>query len=246
MALDPQLNSRSLFIRAAPRSRRPPIREFVRAALSRDFVHATELALVFLAQTESRTRLFSDLFHAAQQHIEERWHGGEATVSDEYAVYLAIEAALAALPDPLLRDAPPGAPTILLGTLAPEEHDLGLRLLAASFADVSWNVDVRVGVGGADLIEHAVRDKRRVVGISATFLSRRARAELAATVNALKAAGMLVLAGGAAFSRSPALGQQLGVDLVATDSRFAVLYVNRLVRRPEGSRRLLSEGRARP
>jgi methanogenic corrinoid protein MtbC1 len=81
-----------------------------------------------------------------------------------------------------------------------------------------------------ELVEHAVRNKRRVVGISATFVTRRARAELAATVNALKAAGIHVLAGGAAFSRSPALGQQLGIDLVATDSRFAVLYVNRLMR----------------
>lgn len=231
MALDPQLNSRSLSVRPSPaRSRRPPIKEFVRAALARDFVHTTELALVFLDQTDSRTRLFNDLFHAAQQHIEERWHRGGATVNDEYAVYLAIEAALAALPDPPARDVPLGAPTILLGTLAPEEHDLGVRLLAASFADAGWNVDVRVGLDGVELVALAVRDKRRVVGISATFLSRRARAELAATVAALKAAGIHVLAGGAAFGRSPTLGQQLGVDLVATDARFAVLYANRLVR----------------
>lgn len=233
MALDPERHSRSQSVHPSPiRPRRPPIRQFVRAALARDFDQATELSLAFLTQTESRTRLFTDLFHAAQQHIEERWHVGEATVNDEYAVYLAIEAALAALPDPPARESPLGAPAILLATLAPEGHDLGLRLLAGAFVEAGWRVDARAAIDGPELVATAARDMRRIVGISSTFMSRRARAALSATVAGLKAAGIHVLAGGAAFSRTPSLGQHLGVDLVATDARFAVLYANRFVRTP--------------
>lgn len=230
MALNPERHSSPSVQRPQVRSRRPPIRQFVRAAVARDFDDATELSLGFLAQTESRTRLFSDLLHAAVQHIEERWHLGEATVNDEYAVYLAIEAVLAALPETPVGEPPLGAPPILLATLAGEEHDLGLRLLAGSFTEAGWRVDARAGIEGPELIAVAIRDMRRIVGISATFMSRRARAATVATVAGLKAAGIHVLAGGAAFSRSPALGQQMGVDLVATDARFAVLYANRLIR----------------
>jgi len=244
MALDRQRPSFSTSVRrprrgeAVPRSpvrpRRPPIRQFVKAALDHDFNQTRELALMFLDQTDSRVRLFTDLFHAAQQHIEERWHVGEATVEDEYAVYLAIEGALAALPVLQPREADPAAPAILLATLSPEEHDLGLRLLAASFAEAGWTVDARVRVEGPDVVAAAARDMRRIVGISATFMSSRARATLAATVAGLKAAGMHVLGGGAAFNRSPVLGQQLGIDLVATDARFAVLYAGRIVRAGRG------------
>jgi methanogenic corrinoid protein MtbC1 len=176
-------------------------------------------------------RLFTDLFQAAQQHVEERWHVGEATVEDEYAVYLATERALAALPKLPARNPDPVPPAaILLATLAPEEHDLGVRLLAASFAEAGWTVDTWVRVEGPDLLAIAARDMRRIVGISATFMSNRARATLAATVAGLKAAGSHVLGGGAAFNRSPVLGQQLGIDLVATDARFAVLYAGRFLR----------------
>lgn len=246
MALDPHRRNSSASARrpqhdrAAPhvaaRHRRPPIRQFVAAALARDLDRATSLAVAFLAQTESRTRLFTDLFHAAQQHLEERWHVGEATVDDEYAVYLAIEHALTVLPEPPAHEPQLGAPAILLATVTPEEHDLGLRLLAASFAEAGWNTDVRLRVDGPDLIAAAIREKRRIVGISATFMSRRARAALAATVAGLKAAGIHVLGGGAAFNRSPVLGDDLGMDMVATDARLAVLYASRLVRTGRGLR----------
>lgn len=242
MALDPERRNRSASgrrpqrDRAAPRyafrPRRPPIRQFVAAARDRDLDSATRLALAFLAQTESRMRLFTDLFHAAQQQIEERWHVGEATVEDEYAVYLAVEHALTALPPPPIREPQAGAPAILLATVKPEEHDLGLRLLAASFVEAGWSADVRPGIDGPELIAAAARENRRLVGISATFLSRQARAALAATVVGLKAAGAHVLGGGAAFDRSPALGREMGIDMVATDARLAVLYAGRLVRMP--------------
>lgn len=240
MALDRRLRSlpgsgrrpeNNQALRSSPiRSRRPPIREFVKAAVDGDFRHATDIALSFLDQTESRVLLFSDLFHAAQQHVEERWHVGQATVADEFAVYLAIEGALAAIPDPPAHEADPAAPTIVLATLNPEEHDLGLRLLAASFAEAGWTVDLRVRVEGPELVAIAARDRRRIVGISATFMSSRARAALAATVAGLKGGGSRVLGGGAAFIRSPALGQQLGLDFVATDARFAVLYASHFTR----------------
>lgn len=246
MALDAQRRNNSALARRpqhdragarlAARPRRPPIREFVASALARDPDGATALALTFFAQTGSRTRLFTDLFHAAQQHIEERWHVGEATVNDEYAVYIAIERALTALPPTPSHEAQSGAPLILLATVRPEEHDLGLRLLGACFAEAGWSTDLRLGIDGPDLIAAAARDNRRIVGISATFMSRRARAALAATVAGLKAAGIHVLGGGAAFNRSPLLGDDLGMDMVATDARLAVLYASRLVRTGRGLR----------
>ena len=225
---------------SASRPRRPPIHQFVAAASAGDLDRATALALTFLDQTGSRMRLFTDLFHAAQQHVEDGWHVGEATVDDEYAVYLAIEHVLTVLPEPPAHEAQAGVPAILLATVEPEEHDLGLRLLAASFAEAGWNADVRLRVDGPDLIAAVARDQRRIVGISATFMSRHARATLAATVAGLNAAGAHVLGGGAAFNRSPALGEDLGMDIVATDARLAVLYAGRIAHTGRGLARRVS------
>jgi len=217
------------------RPRRPPIRDFVNSAVAGDFTKTTQLATSFLALTGSRLALYTDLFHAAQQYIEELWHVGRATVADEYRVYSAVENAFAALPgEPDLDVA--GSPRILLATLEPEHHDLGLRLVAAALAEAGWRCDLRTRITGIDLVAIATRARYALVGISATYLSSEGRARLAAVVASLRRLGIDVLAGGSAFVRSPLLAQDMGIEAVATDARFAVLHASWLARQQDRRR----------
>lgn len=217
------------------RPRRPPIRDFVKSAIASDFARTTQLALSFLGVSGSRLGLYTDLFQAAQQYIEELWHVGRATVADEYRVYTAVENALAALPtapDPQVA----ASPRILLATLEPEHHDLGLRLVAGALAEAGWRCDLRMRITGFDLVAIATRGRYSLVGVSATYLSSEGRARLAAVVASLQRLGIDVLAGGSAFVRSPLLAQNLGIEAVATDARFAVMHASWLARQQDRRR----------
>lgn len=217
------------------RPRRPPIRNFVTSAIAGDFTRTRELATSFLALTGSRLGLYTDLFQAAQQYIEELWHVGRATAADEYRVYSAVENAFAALPIELAPDVG-ASPRILLATLEPEQHDLGLRLVAAALAEAGWRCDLRTRMTGFDLVAIATRARYALVGVSATYLSSDGRARLAAAVGSLRRLGIDVLAGGSAFVRSPLLAQNMGIEAVATDARFAVLHASWLARQQDRRR----------
>ncbi|HSS92909.1 MAG TPA: cobalamin B12-binding domain-containing protein [Candidatus Dormibacteraeota bacterium] len=218
--------------RAGPR--RAPVRTFVSAALTGDLATAITLALDFLARTGSRVTVITDLFNAAQLHIGDRWHVGEANVDDEYRVSAAIAAAMAALPEPVPEHRVMPAPTALLTTMQPEEHDLGLHLVAAAFEDDGWLVEMAPGIDGVELLERAWRTRFDLIAISCTHDPGRARAPLSAAVLALHAVGVPVMLGGSAVARAPRLGEQIGADVVAGDVRLAIILARRLL----GSRRL--------
>lgn len=215
-------------LQAGSRPRRPPIRRFVELAEAGDFVQTTALALDFAA-TNSRLSVITDLFHAAQRYVEDRWHVGSATARDEYQVHRAVETAMASLPEPTRRRTYEPAPRAALATLWPEEHDLGLRLVAAALSDEGWLVDIELGIRVHELTDMAVRRKPDIVLISATYVAGHVRANLATAVLDIHRLGLPIMAGGSAFSRYPLLGEQLGFDVVADDARLAVMHAARLV-----------------
>ena len=205
------------------------MRSFVSAALREDWVETTDLALQFLALTRSHVTVITDLFHAAQQHIEDRWHNGTAVARDEYRVYRAIENATAALPDPNPGGVNLSAPGALLATVWPEEHDLGCRLVAIALREAGWNAEVRTQTTREDLAARLTHQRFALVGISSTFIGR-SRQEIEGIVADVHQLGIPVIGGGSAFSRSPLLAQQTGVDMFAADARLAVAHAARLSR----------------
>jgi methylmalonyl-CoA mutase cobalamin-binding subunit len=213
------------------------VRSFVAAALRENWNEAIDLTLQFLALTRSHVTVITDLFHAAQSHIEDRWHSGSATARDEYRVYRAIELSLSALPDPSPPTETENAPSALLVTVHPEEHDLGCRLVAVALREAGWAVEVRTMTSRPDLAARLAHQRFTLVGISSTFISR-GRQELEAIVADVHRLGMPLIAGGSAFTRFSPLGQQLGVDIVAADARLAVALAGRLAR---GVRRQVRE-----
>jgi methanogenic corrinoid protein MtbC1 len=200
----------------------------VQSALAGDFNATTTDALEFMAAMNSRLAVVTDLFHAASLHIADRWHLGDATAHDEYRVYQAIEAAMAALPAPTPRRAMGGPPRVLLATVWPEDHDLGLRLVGAALSDVGWHVDYASRTIRSDLVTRAASGGYSLVGISATYIAGRIQAELAATIADVHRFGTPVIVGGSAFIRQPLLADRTGADAVASDARLAVALASRI------------------
>ena len=211
------------------RRRRPPIRAFVELALARALNRATALAVDYLTETRSRVAVYTDLFDAAQRYVDDRWHVGYATTQDEFRVYRAIEVAMPALPEPLARPMYAVPPRALLLTLRPEEHDLGLRLVAAALSDEGWKVDLALRVPREGIAAKVMRYHPDLVAISSTYVAGRMRVDLAGAVADLRAARLPVMVGGSAFVRYPALGEFVNADIVVGDARLAVRLAGRLV-----------------
>jgi len=214
------------------RWRRPPIRQFVEAAVAGNLYDAVELALQYMSVTNSRVTVITDLLNAAHLQSEDAWHIGNATAQDEYRVFRAVEAAAAALPGASMPRGVEPHDTILLATVWPEEHDLGLRLAASALTEAGFQVDLVTGIVADDLVARAGKIVGRVVGLSATMVDTRVRGELADVIDALHKLGKVVIAGGSSFRRFPPFAQQIGVDAVAADARMGVMTAGRL-RTPE-------------
>ena len=210
-----------------PGKRRAPVSRFVAAALADDVRGATAVALEFMAEKNSRATVIADLFHGAQLQVADSWHVGLASAADEFRIFTAIERAAAALPRPADVPARRGS-VILLATLGPEAHDLGVRLFAMALIDDGWNVDLVRQAEPVDLIVRADDVGAGLVGISSTFATRRTHLQLERAVRSVRARGLPVIVGGAAFVRAPGLAEQIGADAVAPEARFGVILARRL------------------
>ena len=209
-------------------SRRRAVRKFVHAALAGEQADATAAAVRMAIQAQSRATVITDLFEAAQRFISERWQLGEATTDDEYRVSRTIAAAMSALPrfeGPRVQR-PSKA---LLVTIAPEEHDLGLELVADAMQDDAWSVELWRSVDPTDLTDGSWWLDFDLLGVSSTYRSDRLGTQLKAVVRSWKAAGKPVLVGGLSFRRFPTLAEEVGADAIAPDARSAVVMAGRLL-----------------
>jgi methanogenic corrinoid protein MtbC1 len=207
---------------------------FVTAALAGDRETATNIAREFMQEKNSRAAVIADLFHGAQQQVGDSWHVGAATAADEYSVSLAIEAAMTALPPPEPSITSRRGSRILLATLAPERHDLGLRLVAMALADDGWAVDFALATDPVELVGRAYEAGAGLVGISATYVTRRTNLLLADAARSLHGIGLPLMVGGAGFVRLPGLAAQIKADALAPEARSAVILARRVhvARRP--------------
>jgi len=208
-------------------SRRRAVRKFVHAALAGEQADATAAAVTMTIQTQSRATVISDLFEAAQRLISARWQVGEATTDDEYRVSRTIAAAMPALPR-FERPRLERASKALLVTIAPEEHDLGVELVAEAMRDEAWSVELWRSVDPTDLINGSWWFDFDLLGVSSTYRSDRLGTQLKGVVRSWRAAGKPVLVGGLTFRRFPTLAEEVGADAFAPDARSAVVMARHL------------------
>ena len=201
---------------------------FVAAALAGDRATAINIAREFMEDKNSRATVISDLFQGAQQQVADSWHVGLATASDEYRVSVAIEEAMTALPRPEPRVSAGNGPRILIATLAPERHDLGLRLVGMALADDGWSVDIAYATDPVELVARAYQTGAALVGLSATYVTRRTQMQLTGVSRSLHAIGLPLIVGGAAFVRVPDLMAEIRADAFAPEARSAVILARRL------------------
>jgi MerR family transcriptional regulator, light-induced transcriptional regulator len=205
-----------------------PVRALLRALLARDETGAGQVLDSALALSGQRVAIVADLVQPVVAALDDLWYRGEIRASSERWAMAALAAAARRMPrTPTLAPVPPGS-RIVLAALDPEEHAVGMDLLAMALRDDGWEVaPLGSCIPSRVLLEVVSARRPDVVGLSASCLPAPAR--FAETVAVLKARRIKVLVGGQAFARVHGLWQEVGADSYGVDARAGVALARRLL-----------------
>ncbi|MDD7967198.1 cobalamin B12-binding domain-containing protein [Actinomycetospora lemnae] len=161
-----------------------------------------------------------DVVAGAQREVGDLWAAGEWTVVQEHVATHISERVVAAVAQHAPAPAPSGLGKVAVACLDGEWHGLPARLLSEVLARHGWAVEfLGASVPAAQLATHLHRAGPDVVAISSSLPSRLPAARR--MVEACRATGTPVLAGGAAFGEDGRWARAVGADGWAPDARAA-------------------------
>lgn len=186
------------------------------------------LELVRSAARDAGLAAAVQLLAEVQRKVGELWQQNELTVADEHAATAVVDLALAAACLEVERR--PHAPggTVVVACAEEEWHVMPARMFAEQLTAAGWDV---VFLGASTPAEHLQRfvaaEPPAAVAVSCTvpLYLHGARRAIAAS----HAAGVPVLAGGAAFGTAPNRAAAIGADAWASTLDGAVATLSRWV-----------------
>ncbi|MDI5964396.1 cobalamin-dependent protein [Streptomyces sp. SL13] len=164
-----------------------------------------------------------DVVGAVQRRVGEEWAANRMSVTREHLATAINDRAVAALAQHPAARRPDGAPSPGRATVAcvdGEWHALPARMLAEVLRLRGWRVDyLGAQVPARHLVPHLHLTDPDVLLLSGSLATRLPAAH--ATITACQAAGVPVMAGGAAFGPGGRYARLLGADAWAPDARSA-------------------------
>ncbi|MET9896840.1 cobalamin-dependent protein [Streptomyces sp. NPDC006465] len=174
-----------------------------------------------------------DLIAPVQARVGTEWAANRLTVAQEHtatAIHERVIAVLAHHPDH--RSESPRGPRLTVACVDGEWHALPARLLAEVLRLRGWRVDfLGAHVPTPHLIAHLHQTGPRAVALSSSIPTHLPTAHTAITAS--QAAGVPVIAGGAAFGPDGRYARVLGADGWAPDARRAATVLERGLDRPD-------------
>ncbi|MFJ8887922.1 B12-binding domain-containing protein [Streptomyces sp. NPDC102402] len=204
---------------AAPRIR--GLRDQLWDAVTERDEHAAA-AVVFRALDDGvdpETALL-DVIAPVQARVGTEWAANRLGVAQEHAASAIAERVIAALAHHPAVRTPPRLGRVIVACVDQEWHVLPARLLAEVLTLRGWQVDfLGAQVPTPHLIGHLHSHGADLVALSSSIPTRLPTAH--AAITACQAAGVPVLAGGAAFGPDGRYARLLGADAWAPDARAA-------------------------
>ncbi|WP_393072715.1 B12-binding domain-containing protein [Streptomyces sp. LN704] len=182
--------------------------------------------------TDAETVLL-DVIAPVQVRVGAEWAANRLTVAQEHTATAIHERVIGTLTrHPEHRNDTPESPRVTVACVDGEWHGLPARLLTEVLRLRGWTVDfLGAHVPTAHLIGHLHRTGPQAVALSSSIPTHLPTAHTAIT--ACQAAGVPVIAGGAAFGPDGRYARTLGADAWAPHAREAAATLERGVRRPD-------------
>ncbi|AFM19864.1 putative cobalamin binding protein [Mycolicibacterium chubuense NBB4] len=161
-----------------------------------------------------------DVIARVQHKVGTEWAANRITVAQEHAATAINDRVIAALAHHPASRRTPSAGRVTVACVDGEWHALPARLLGEVLRLRGWHVDfLGAQVPTPHLIAHVHQHGPDAVALSCMIPTRLPTAH--AAITACQAAGVPVLAGGAAFGRDGRFAHRLGADAWAPDARAA-------------------------
>ncbi|MBW4720553.1 cobalamin-dependent protein [Saccharothrix sp. SC076] len=191
---------------------------------------AVQVVRSAVAAGVDREVVLLDVVGAVQARVGAEWAANRLTVAQEHAATAINDRIVTVLTSE--GDRPRGGTRIAVACVDGEWHALPARLLAEVLKLRGFAVDyLGAQVPTPHLVAHLHRTGPDLVALSASLATRLPGAH--AAITACQAAGVPVLAGGAAFGADGRYARLLGADLWAPDARTAAdLLADRPPRHP--------------
>ncbi|GHH74717.1 cobalamin-binding protein [Streptomyces sulfonofaciens] len=181
---------------------------------------ARGIALAALEDGMPAEDVLLDLVAAVQRTVGAEWAANRMTVAQEHAATAINDHVVSAVAAHPAAAGTAGRGRIAVACIDGEWHALPARLLAEVLRLRGWHVDyLGSQVPVPHLVEHLHHTGPDAVALSSSLPVRLPTAHL--TVTACQAAGVPVLAGGAAFGADGRFARLLGADAWAPDARTA-------------------------
>lgn len=182
----------------------------------------------------STATILMDLFATTARRLGEMWDSDDADLTD---VTVAVCRLHRLLREGDWRDGssvtgPVNAPTVLLTTLAADQHMLGISIIAEFFRQAGWRVRVETGKSTADVGGVLSAQYIDVIAVSASQKSclASAAAEIDSLRNASRNKDVKIIVGGTAFGDMVDPDARYGADAFVADARDVVAYAATLAR----------------
>ena len=155
----------------------------------------------------------------ALQDVGERWETGEIGIAWEHRATAIVDGILGRLA-PLMRVAPTTGRLAVLGCVAGEEHDIGIRMAGDFLEGAGWEViQLGASVPAPALVQLVLDEVPDVVALSAATADRAPAAAVAIRgLEALTPRPYVVL-GGRAWRDRPQAAVDTGADVCIDDPR---------------------------
>lgn len=190
------------------------------AVLDSDEYAATAVVLGAADRGLTPEDVLLEVIAPVQRRVGAEWAANRITVAQEHAATAINDRVIAALARHPACTRSGGAGRVTVACVDGEWHALPARLLAEVFALRGWNVDfLGAQVPTPHLIAHLHQHGPDAVALSCMIPTRLPTAH--AAITACQAAGVAVLAGGAAFGADGRFARRLGADAWAPDARTA-------------------------
>jgi methanogenic corrinoid protein MtbC1 len=185
-----------------------------------DEAGAVAVGLAALDAGHDTEAVLLDVVAEAQREVGERWAAGTWSVVQEHVATHISERVVAAVSRHRPAPGPSGIGRIAVACLDGEWHGLPARLLAEVLAHHGWEVTfLGSSVPASQIAVHLNTQGPDVVAVSSSLPSRLPAARR--MVEACRATGTPILAGGAAFGPDGRWARAVGADGWAPDARSA-------------------------
>lgn len=204
------------------------------AVLDGDERTATAVVFAALDAGLAAEDVLLDVIAPVQRRVGSEWAANTITVAQEHAATAINDRVIAALAHHPAGAGPGSAGRVTVACVDGEWHALPARLLAEVLTLHGWHVDfLGAQVPTPHLIAHLHQHGPDAVALSCMIPTRLPTAH--AAISACQAAGVPVLAGGAAFGPDGRFARQLGADAWAPDARTAAGLLGRGLQRARGA-----------